>query len=148
MKKLLFILLFPLFLFSQVSSTVWDKIKQRDDVLHVYGSGILMATTTEVTYFYTRNITKSLLIGTSTSLAIGVLGKEFIHDKWMGKGVYNVMDIFYDAWGNVIAIIVERCLLDWRNRDINEYYQDPIDDQIRVRKSRKKWSLKRTGLLN
>jgi len=148
MKKILLILLFPLFLFSQVSTSTWNNVvKNHDDVLHVYGSGIMLVVTSEIAYHYTQNITKSIVIGAGTSLTIGILGKEFIYDKWLGYGVYNIIDIFYDVWGNVIAIIVERCWMDWKGYNRDEYYQDYFDSQIKHKKHRKKWSLKNVGLL-
>ncbi len=130
-------------------SSTWNKIKQRDDVLHVYSSIIITMVTSEVVYAYTKyNVNESILIGASTSLAIGVLGKEFIHDRWLGYGTYNVMDIFYDAWGTVIAVIIERCWMDWKGYGKTQYEQDYFDSQIRTKKHKKKhWSFKNTGLL-
>jgi predicted Na+-dependent transporter len=149
MKKLLLILLFPLFLFSQVSTSTWNNVvTNHDDILHVYGSLGIMIVASEITYHYTHNINKSIVIGAGTSLFIGVVGKELIYDKWLKKGTYNVTDIFYDMWGNIIAIIVERCWMDWRGFDKVQYEQDYFDSQIRTRKHKKKrWSFKNTGLL-
>lgn len=115
--KYLIIILFPFILSSQNS---WDKIKQRDDILHVDGSWLLTMTASEITYYFTNEMDKSIIAGTLTVPVIGILGKEIIHDKVLGLGVFSTKDIFYDIWGTLIGIIVEVCWIDYRqNRDYN-----------------------------
>lgn len=113
--KTLLLILFPILLSA---GDGWDKIKQRDDILHIDGSWLMTMAATEITYHFTGDAGKSIAIGALTLPVIGILGKELIHDKWLGLGVYSVKDMLYDVWGTVIGVIVEVCWIDYRqNRD-------------------------------
>jgi hypothetical protein len=139
MRSLLFILIS----FSLHSQTTWEKIKQRDDILHVDGSWLMTMTGTEIIYHYTHDKKKAILGGAGISLAVGVLGKEVIHDKILGLGTFSVVDILYDCWGTLIGVIVEICWLDYRYGSYDPYSEIVIP----VKKHRKRWSLKINGFL-
>lgn len=129
MKYLLFIL-FP---FILSAGDGWDKIKHRDDILHIDGSWGITMVTTEIVYHFTRDGGKSIKIGCLTSLGVGIIGKEIIYDKLLGKGTFNKVDIFYNVWGTVIGVIVEICWIDYREnkntRKVNnlEYKKHILD---------------------
>ncbi len=113
--------------FSLCSQTSrWDKIKKHDDILHVYGSLGLTIIGSEIGYNCTKNVTQCLLIGALTLPIVGILGKEYIHDKWLKLGVFSVTDILYDIWGTIIGIIVERCWLNIRGKET--VYKDPFEN--------------------
>ena len=139
MKNIIFILLTCLSVNAQDG---WEKIKQRDDILHVDGSILLTLASGEITYNLTKNVTKTMIIAPAVSLFCGIVIKEYVHDKWMKRGVFSTMDIFYDAWGTIIGVIIERCWLHWRGK---ETIIDPYD--YSTVKKKKRYSLKINSLL-
>lgn len=120
------ILLIPFFTFAQLKPVqTWKTIDPT--VKHVYGSIFLTCGVAQLHYNLSsnKNRGKSILIGSSTSLLIGVVGKELIHDKYLKRGVYDGWDIMDDCWGTLIGCIVMTCKFDldenglvrWRDVD-------------------------------
>ena len=97
----------------------------KSDVKHVYASLGLTVIGSEISYHYTKNVTKSLLMGSATALTIG-LGKEFIYDRTLKKGTFSKMDIFFDVWGVLLGVVIERCWLNMRGKET--VYKDPFKD--------------------
>lgn len=100
-RKLVFILvLFSGVLCAQVKINIIPE--QRDFHEHYWASHLINGGVTSLVYYKTKKVGVSMLAGTLVSLAAG-LGKEFIWDRAMGRGVYSTKDIEADIEGNVSA---------------------------------------------
>lgn len=110
--KYLLIILFPFLLHSQDGST-----------LHFYaGFGITMISGS-IIYHYTENTTLSCLSGLGTGILAG-LGKEYIWDRKLKRGVFGKEDYLTTGWGAFVGTIVLRCSIDivQKKRTRNKYF--------------------------
>lgn len=105
MKKLILILL---------CSNMFGQ-KFDDKALHFYsGAGITFVTGSIVNH-YTHKPTLSTWVGIGTGVLAG-LGKEYIYDKAMNKGVFSKDDYLMTFWGAACGGVVIRCAIDFRSR--------------------------------
>lgn len=68
------------------------------DTKHFYATTFIYQATNRIVLVKTENNFKSNASAILTSGLISILGKEYIYDKWMGKGVFSKQDIFIDSW--------------------------------------------------
>lgn len=85
----------------------------------------------DVHYKYTskQSMFKSVAFGAASSLFIGVIVKEVIHDKLLKRGVYSNWDIADDSWGTLVGCLFITAKLDfnengfvkWKDYKVNPY---------------------------
>lgn len=84
-----------------------------DKTLHFYsGAGITFISGSIINH-YTDRPTLSTLGGITIGCLAG-LGKEFIYDKQMGKGVFSKNDYLMTGWGALCGGVVVRCWIDYK----------------------------------
>ncbi len=106
MKTLLFVL-FSLGAFAQTD---------RSDVKHFYaGAGITFVSASIINH-YTDKPTLSTWGGITIGCLAG-LGKEYIYDRAMNKGVFSKDDYLMTFWGAACGGVVIRCTIDFRSRN-------------------------------
>lgn len=110
MKKLL--LLIPFITFGQ------DK-KDLSDAYHVYASAGITHVVGNLVYYKTDKIGLSTFTGMASAFAVG-LGKEYIWDKKLGKGVFNKQDIFFNGWGCLLGGVTFRVVIDIRDSGLKK----------------------------
>ena len=125
MKKLLFILLFPILCQGQTRS---EKIS---DALHYYcGAGITVGAGA-LTYKLSKGKKGlSTLVGFSSGVLAGI-AKEVVWDRKMGRGTYSELDMGITAWGALGGAMVvtigfqihEKNLYIKNSKNDPEYYE-------------------------
>lgn len=84
-------------------------------IKHFYaGAGITFVTGSIVNH-YTHKPTLSTWVGIGTGVLAGI-GKEYIYDKAMQKGVFSKDDYLMTFWGAACSGVVLRCVIDFRSR--------------------------------
>ncbi len=154
MIRILLFLLIPAGLLGQAPGAPAPTAKQKfktfiaknEDAAHIDGCIILTVVGSEIIYHKTHNTAKSVLGGAAISLFISIVGKEVVHDKLLGLGVYSNIDILRDGFGTAAGMITSRVLIDIKERN-NPMLYDMFDEQIVYRKLPKKWSFKRLHML-
>lgn len=105
MKKLILILL--------CSNMFGQKFDDR--AAHFYsGAGITFVSASIINH-YTDKPTLSTWGGITIGCLAG-LGKEYIYDKAMKKGVFSKDDYLMTFWGAACGGVVIRCTIDFRQR--------------------------------
>lgn len=120
MKYLLLLLLFNLKLSSQINIPALN-IKISDYNEHYFASGAVAGWATSSLYFLTEKNILSSFGGALFGLGVG-LGKEYIYDKAMKRGVFSLNDIDADIKGVMacnFVCIVSIDFMEKRNRRID-----------------------------
>lgn len=90
-------------------SNIFSKVP--NSVAHTYVSWIGTTLIGNAVNDRIHKPTLSTWIGSVSMFGIG-LGKEYIWDKKMGKGVFNKMDIADNAWGCALGLVTCRVVID------------------------------------
>lgn len=109
MKTLFFILLS---IFADAQSA-YNRDIFDDKFKHNVGATIIAITTGEIMYQTTNLEGLSSAIGGITAIAITV-GKEYIYDQYLGKGVFSVEDIIAGCMGSLTGAMIHRVIIDLR----------------------------------
>ena len=81
-------------------------MKINSNAKHVYVCVLIAFILGALSYkFADTTIILSMIVGFISALLAGVT-YEFVWDKWMKKGIFNRMDIFYDFWGALIGSLI------------------------------------------
>lgn len=98
---------------------------EKSNSLHFYASAIGTGLTARTLDFVEEQLdiephqTRNIWIAGTFIFGVG-LGKEYIYDRKLGKGVFSKADIFMNGMGVVSGMMVKRCLNDWRERKKQE----------------------------
>lgn len=122
--KILFILFLTSLSLICTSQTITLKDDSQGTLKHIWVSTAMAAGTTYLISYKVKNKTSCIFIGMGTSLLIGIGGKEFIYDKYMGRGVFSVEDIKDDAWGSLTGGIIGRVVIDFESVYPKKYKQN------------------------
>lgn len=133
MKKLLFILIFPLLCNAihrppifDIPSKVWMKIP--DDAKHYYAGALISFGTGWAVWKITDDNTLALTTGILFGVGSG-LAKEEIYDRGLGRGVPSLEDKLVTGWGafgGAIALRVKIGIHDKKKRKQEEEIENFI----------------------
>jgi len=85
---------------------------EKDKVLHVYaGMGITVLSGFAFYYFTTMMPIFACLIGLGIGSLVGA-AKEYIWDRAMKKGTFNIEDMTATIWGSMVGAVVLRVIID------------------------------------
>lgn len=73
-----------------------DGVLRKDYIKHMIAGFLISG----LTGFFLQGLIVFL-----PALIIG-LAKEFIWDKWLGKGTFEWKDIYFTCWGGLVATII------------------------------------------
>ena len=160
MKRSLFLLLI-LYSYTFFGQSTWDKIKQRDDVLHFYGSFAINETSYQIQTWAFPKLSepKKVLISNGVTL-VCIFSKEFYDKHKSSPTGFSWDDIFVGSWAIPVYDIFNTCRFDFKHRDaeykiqegyyeFNHHYLEKYEAHTTHKlKGRKKWNFKRTGLLS
>jgi hypothetical protein len=105
MKKLILALFTALTCYGQNHGT-FKNPKWTDYDSHVHASGFITGGVQSSVYYFTKKPWLAFLAGVATSLTVGVVGKEYIHDKYMSLGDFSRRDIDGDVTGTAMYALV------------------------------------------
>lgn len=115
MKLFAIFILFPILIRSQ---STWDKIKQRDDVFHFYGSVIIDESAYQIqSYAFPemKEVPKVLIANGVTLLCI--FGKERFDMVKKHPTGFSWDDVFVGSWAIPVYDIFNTCRYDLRHRE-------------------------------
>jgi uncharacterized membrane protein len=115
MKTTILILLLT---FGMRGQNTWDKVKQRDDVLHFYGAVTINDVSYHVQSFAAPkwSANKKILVSNGVTISC-MVAKEFYDMRKPRPTGFSWMDIFMGSWGTIIYDIVRVCINDFKKKD-------------------------------
>ena len=93
---------------------------QDGSVKHIYASWIGSTLIGTSINHYIDKPTLSTWLGSISMFGIG-LGKEYIWDKKMKKGVFSKEDIIHNGWGSALGLISTRVIIDIRYKNEDKH---------------------------
>lgn len=103
-------------LFLLIAHFSWGQ-NDPSQIKHFYaGAGITFISASIINH-YTDKPTLSTWGGITIGCLAG-LGKEYIYDKAMKKGVFSKDDYLMTFWGAACGGVVIRCTIDFRSRGL------------------------------
>lgn len=98
--KALLLILFPFMLTGQIKTNM-----PLDYNMHVQGSMALQGAATSLFYWKTEKNVLSNFLGALVAASIGA-GKEYIHDRYLKRGTFSVLDLEADYRGVTYAFCI------------------------------------------
>ena len=121
MKVIIFILL----TLNLTAQTTWSKIKQRDDVLHFYGSVVVNESAYQVQTWAFPEMKEVPKVLVSNGITVScIFLKEFYDTKKRKPTGFNWDDVFVGSWAIPVYDIFNTCRYDWKHRDAEIKIQD------------------------
>lgn len=120
MKTIILILL----AFGMRGQNTWDKIKERDDVLHFYGSFAINEGAYQIQSFAFPKMkeTKKVLISNGITL-LAIFGKEWYDTKKKRPTGFSWDDIAVGSWAVPIYDIFNIVRYDFKNNKTIDAYE-------------------------